>query len=150
VRGANTAFPIYLDQDRHSFSQRSMRSTKRLRSVVHSTAHHAMSGVCYVHPHLGEARKRVGAKRVSVDLLQSIIAPALDPLPREIELSTNALRERFSELWPVSLSASATWLSRSPHSFIKVTALGLTRAWFKSRQRQASGSKMLWVLTVIG
>lgn len=75
-----------------------MRSTKRLRSVVHSIAHHAMSGLCYVHPHLGQARKSLGAERVSVDLLHSNIEPSPSPLPREIELSTNALRETFSRL----------------------------------------------------
>jgi hypothetical protein len=33
-----------------------------------------------------------------VDLLQSIIEPVPNPLPGEIELSTNALREKFSQL----------------------------------------------------
>ena len=28
-------------------------STKRLRNVIQSTAHHAVSGLCYVHPHVG-------------------------------------------------------------------------------------------------
>ena len=79
-------------------SQRNMRSTKRLRSVVHSIAHHAMSGLCYVHPHLGQARKPLGAERVTVDLLNSRIEPSLSPPTREIELSTHAFRETFSRL----------------------------------------------------
>jgi hypothetical protein len=79
-------------------SQRSMGSTKRLRSVVHSIAHHAMSGLCYVHPHLGHARKPLRAERVSVDLLHPKIEPAPAPQLLEIELSTNALRQMFGEL----------------------------------------------------
>jgi hypothetical protein len=75
-----------------------MRSTKRLRSVVHSIAHHAISGLCHVHPHLGQARKRLGAKEVAVNLLSPAISLALDPMPRQIALSTAALRERFAAL----------------------------------------------------
>jgi hypothetical protein len=75
-----------------------MRSTKRLRSVVHSIAHHAISGLCNVHPHLGQARKRLGVKEVAVNLLGPAISLALDPMPRQIALSTAALRERFAAL----------------------------------------------------
>jgi hypothetical protein len=75
-----------------------MPSTKRLRSVVHSIAHHAMSGLCCVHPYLGQARKALGVERISVDLLRSTIEPALNPLPSKIEVSTDALRERFVAL----------------------------------------------------
>lgn len=75
-----------------------MRSTKRLRSVVHSIAHHAMSGLCYVHPHLGQARKPLGAERVSVGLLHPTMQPAPVPVPHDIEQSTEALRQKFSEL----------------------------------------------------
>lgn len=75
-----------------------MLSTKRLRSAVHSIAHHAMSGLCYVHPHLGQARKPLGAERVSVDLLRPAIVPTPDPMPGEIAASTEALREKFSAL----------------------------------------------------
>jgi hypothetical protein len=71
---------------------------KRLRSVVHSIAHHAISGLCYVHPHLGQARKRLGVKDASVDLLRPEISLVIDPIPREIALSTEALRERFAAL----------------------------------------------------
>jgi hypothetical protein len=75
-----------------------MRSTKRLRSVVHSIAHHAMSGLCYVHPHLGQARKLLGVERISVDLLHSTVESLPKPLPRAIELSTDALSEKFFDL----------------------------------------------------
>lgn len=75
-----------------------MRSIKRLRSVVHSIAHHAISGLCHVHPDLGQARKRLGVKEVSVNLLRPEISLALDPIPSQIQRSTDALRARFAAL----------------------------------------------------
>ncbi len=73
-------------------------STKRLRSVIQSTAHHAMSGLCYVHPHLGAVCKGLGIKSVQVGLLEASFGPALGEIPKELSLSTNALREKFLEI----------------------------------------------------
>ena len=75
-----------------------MTSIKRLRSVIHSTAHHAVSGLCYVHPHLGEKCKEIGIKSISVNLLTPGFDAELQSITKELELSTNALREKFSEL----------------------------------------------------
>jgi hypothetical protein len=73
-------------------------STKRLRSVAHSTAHHAVSGLCYVHPHLGIACEARRLRTVEVDLLRGGFNPPIDPLPDEIKLSTEALRQKFAEI----------------------------------------------------
>lgn len=78
-----------------------MTSIKRLRSVIQSTAHHAVSGLCYVHPHLGEECKKSGIKKISVNLVTSDFDPELAYITKELELSTNALREKFSELLAV-------------------------------------------------
>jgi len=75
-----------------------MTSIKRLRSVIQSTAHHAVSGLCYVHPHLGEECKKSGIKTISFNLINSGFNPELPSITGELELSTNALREKFSEL----------------------------------------------------
>jgi hypothetical protein len=72
-----------------------MPSTKRLRSVTHSTAHHSVSGLCYVHPHLGSVCKEHGYREISVNLLAQAFKPELNDISRELELSTNALREFF-------------------------------------------------------
>ncbi|MCP3849324.1 MAG: hypothetical protein GY694_03655 [Gammaproteobacteria bacterium] len=72
-----------------------MPSTKRLRSVTHSTAHHTVSGLCYVHPHLGSVCKELGHREVSVNLLAPGFKPELKEISRELKLSTNALREFF-------------------------------------------------------
>lgn len=73
-------------------------SIKRLRSVIQSTAHHAVSGLCYVHPHLGKACKSQCVKVVEVNLLEPGYAPSLLIEPKELFLSTGALREKFVEI----------------------------------------------------
>jgi len=73
-----------------------MPSTKRLRSVTHSTAHHGVSGLCYVHPHLGSICKELGYREISVNLIALGFNPQLTEINRELTLSTNALREFFN------------------------------------------------------
>jgi hypothetical protein len=73
-------------------------SIKRLRSVIQGTAHHAVSGLCYVHPHLGRACKESRINSITVDLKEPIIEPVLATITKEIELSTNALRIKFSDI----------------------------------------------------
>lgn len=72
-----------------------MPSTKRLRSVTHSTAHHGVSGLCYVHPHLGLTCKELGYREISVNLIVQGFNPELKEITKELMLSTNALREFF-------------------------------------------------------
>jgi len=78
-----------------------MTSIKRLRSVIQSTAHHAVSGLCYVHPHLGEKCKETGIKSIGVNLMKPGFDAELPSITKELELSTNALREKFNELLTV-------------------------------------------------
>lgn len=75
-----------------------MASTKRLRSVTHSIAHHAISGLCYVHPHLGEHCKAAGLDQIGVDLLVDRFDPPVSKPTPEIVGSVAALRQRFVEL----------------------------------------------------
>lgn len=51
-----------------------------------------------MHPHLGEARKRIGVKEAAVNLLQAEMSLRIDPVPQEIATSTAELRERFARL----------------------------------------------------
>lgn len=73
-------------------------NSRRLKSVVHSTAHHAMSGLCYVHPHLGAVCKELGINSVQVGLPEASFDPDLGNIPEELLLSTNALCEKFVEI----------------------------------------------------
>ena len=78
-----------------------MTSIKRLRSVIQSTAYHAVSGLCYVHPHLGEECKKTGIKTITVNLVTPGFEPELPSITRDLKLSTSALREKFNELLAV-------------------------------------------------
>ena len=75
-----------------------MPSRKRINSVAHSTAHHAVSGLCYVNPHLRTACTRVGKRSCSIDLLAEEPCPLdfqqIDP----IRLSIGALKDKFLEI----------------------------------------------------
>jgi hypothetical protein len=55
-----------------------MPSEKRLNSVCHSIAHHAVSGLSWIHPHLGRACRQAGLSGVSIDLL------ADNPCPKDL------------------------------------------------------------------
>ena len=71
---------------------------KRLRSVVHSAAHHAVSGLCYVHPHLGAECRKYSYNQICVDLINLSFEPKIEVISTEISLSVSALRETFFEL----------------------------------------------------
>lgn len=44
-------------------------SNKRLRSAIHGIGQHSLSGLSYLHPHLGEFCRRAGCRSASIDLL---------------------------------------------------------------------------------
>lgn len=75
-----------------------MPRRKRLRSVCHSIAHHAVSGLSYVHPHVVRACRNAGASCLQVDLL------AADPCPLQfaeiapLRSSLKGLREKFETI----------------------------------------------------
>jgi len=72
-----------------------MPSIKRLSSVCHSIAHHAVSSLSYVHPHLRQACKRAGLDSITIDLMREQPCPdqflSIEPL----RLSLKALQEKF-------------------------------------------------------
>ena len=72
--------------------------TKRLRSVVQSIGHHAVSGLCYIHPHLGEACQRASVLDADVDLLSGeLLSPSSDG-QESLRLASKALGHRFAEV----------------------------------------------------
>ena len=75
-----------------------MVRTKRLRSVIHSIAHHGVSGLCHLHPHLGKARKVRNLDRYQLSLLPSQELSELEKNVNEIRLSAGALREQFMRI----------------------------------------------------
>jgi len=73
-------------------------STKRLRSVVHSITHHGMSGLCFLHPHLGVVCKEHEWNEVAVDLLGAVAVPQLPNPSPELALSSDAFQAKFRQL----------------------------------------------------
>lgn len=75
-----------------------MPSTKRLNSVCHSIAHHAVSGLSFIHPHVLETCRSAGVQHVSIDLLDP------EPCPKEFRvvlpllLSLRCLRTKLDEI----------------------------------------------------
>lgn len=75
-----------------------MPSRRRLSSVCQSIAHHAASGLSYVHPHLLQALKVTGEPFATVDLLSAT------PYPKELRshphlpTALSSLRDRFEQI----------------------------------------------------
>jgi hypothetical protein len=78
-----------------------MKNIKRLRSVIHSTAHHAVSALCYMHPHLCEHCSNARLRVIKLNLFTGEYQPSFEKTSTELTLSTNGLVEKFAELLEV-------------------------------------------------
>lgn len=72
-----------------------MASAKRLNSVCHSIAHHAVSGLSFIHPHLRLACKSAGIDRITIELLSENPYPQNLKHLQPLALALLALREKF-------------------------------------------------------
>ncbi|MDZ4057586.1 MAG: hypothetical protein U1D69_11625 [Polynucleobacter sp.] len=72
-----------------------MPSQRALAGVAHDIAHHAGSGLSYVHPHLYQACRSAGVREATVDLLDSAPYPPGVPQLEPLRLSLSALRDKF-------------------------------------------------------
>jgi len=75
-----------------------MRSAKRARSVAHSLAHQATSGLCYVHPHLGAHCRKHQRPHDTINLLQPEKSDVPGVWPGPLDLSLNALGRKFVDI----------------------------------------------------
>ena len=75
-----------------------MASTKRLTSVCHSIAHHAASGLSYIHPHLRQLCRRAGLESALIDLRREAPYPERLPPHEPLRLALLALRKRSAEI----------------------------------------------------
>jgi hypothetical protein len=72
-----------------------MSSQRALAGVTHDIAHHAASGLSYVHPHLYQACQTAGVREATVDLLTPAPYPLGLPQVEPLRLSLAALRDKF-------------------------------------------------------
>lgn len=75
-----------------------MLRMKRLRSVAQSTAHHSVSGLCYIHPHLGEACKKSALGRAEINLLPEAPKSHFEESSPRIAGGAKGLREQFLKI----------------------------------------------------
>lgn len=75
-----------------------MTSEKRLSSVCHSVAHHAVSGLSYLHPHLARACRASGLSEANVDLISDAPLPPGLIASEELCLAVTSLRARFAQM----------------------------------------------------
>ncbi|WP_394165525.1 hypothetical protein [Neptunomonas phycophila] len=72
-----------------------MASHKRLKSVVQSSAHHAVSALSFVHPHLGQACEEAGLDSIEICLSDVEPCPIRFLNIEPLRLALNILKETF-------------------------------------------------------
>lgn len=72
-----------------------MASHKRLKSVAQSSAHHAVSALSFVHPHLGQACEEAGLDSIDIYLSDNEPCPERFLKIEPLKLALNALKETF-------------------------------------------------------
>ena len=75
-----------------------MASEKRLSSVCHSIAHHAVSRRSYIHPHLRQACRAVGESSVLIDLCSTNPCPAHLPTNQPLQNALLSVKNRFLQI----------------------------------------------------
>ena len=75
-----------------------MPSQKRFASISQSLAHHALSGLSYLSPHLGRAARAAAVETVTVELLAHDPFPVGLPRSEPLELALLSLRQWFIDL----------------------------------------------------
>jgi hypothetical protein len=75
-----------------------MASEKRLNSVCHSLAHHATSGLSFIHPHAVAACRQHNAELINADLLSAEPCPAPFCASEPLRLSLGALAEKLGSI----------------------------------------------------
>ena len=74
-----------------------MPTARVLQSVAHNIAHHAASGLSFLHPHAYRGLHALGLNQLTFDLLQS--SPlSLEQIETPLSLSANALQKKFRDI----------------------------------------------------
>lgn len=72
-----------------------MASQKHLSAVAHDIAHHAVSGISWLHPHLGEACRRAKRDEVVLEVSRSDPLPEDFPATEPLKLASRELHRTF-------------------------------------------------------
>jgi hypothetical protein len=74
-----------------------MPTARHLRSVAHNIAHHAASGMSFLHPHACRAARAAGLAPLVFDLLKGVPI-ALDPVEPPLRAASEGLGRKFTEI----------------------------------------------------
>ena len=72
-----------------------MASEKNLSAVSHDIAHHAVSGLSWLHPHLSQACRAIKVDEVTLDVTKENPLPEGFPSPEPLRLASRALHKTF-------------------------------------------------------
>lgn len=75
-----------------------MHRKKRVRSLIHSIAHHGVSALSWLHPRLGEECKSQGLGFILIDLLDGLILTEEFIASNETLLAVKELSENFKRI----------------------------------------------------
>ncbi len=75
-----------------------MPSYKLLNGVAHNIMDHAVSGLSFLHPHLGKVCRLANIKKISLDLTKKNPLPPGLPYDQPLTLSTITLHGKFLEI----------------------------------------------------
>ena len=75
-----------------------MSNHKRLKSVAHSIAHHAVSVLSHVHPHLSEACEELGHRAIEIQLMNENPCPNQFREISPVVLSLKNLKKTFANI----------------------------------------------------
>ena len=75
-----------------------MPSSKRLRSVLHSLAHHGVSAMSFLHPRLGEYAKDNQLDAIAIDLIDISVISEAEVASGRIKRASQALRRKFQSI----------------------------------------------------
>lgn len=75
-----------------------MRRKKRMRSVIHSIAHHGVSALSWLHPRLGEECKSQNIDSILINLLDGLILNQGFLVSNETMLATKELSNNFKRI----------------------------------------------------
>jgi len=75
-----------------------MASLKPLKGVAYDIAHHAQSGLSYLHPHLGQMCREAGLAEATIDLISKDSYPAELREYKPLKLAIGALKDKFASI----------------------------------------------------
>ncbi|MCK5354688.1 MAG: hypothetical protein KAJ63_06185 [Methyloprofundus sp.] len=71
---------------------------KKLKGVAYDIAHHAQSGLSWIHPHIGGACKETGITEATIHLLSENPYPENLPIKKPLELAISSLQKKYEEI----------------------------------------------------